>query len=188
MTSKLPSQKLRGPVHQPPRPHNNCYWVIPNKLLAGEYPGAWQSDASRRRINAYLDAGVNFFVDLTEAGELPPYVSELQLEAQKRDITADHQRMSIVDMNIPESPAFMTGILDIIDSAIDAGRTVYVHCWGGIGRTGTVIGCYLVRHGNSGDEALGELARLWQNVEKRYYYPRSPQVDSQHDFVRNWSE
>ena len=27
------------------------------------------------------------------------------------------------------------------------GRKVYVHCWGGVGRTGTVVGCYLVRQG-----------------------------------------
>ena len=185
MTSELPSHKLRDPMHQPPRPHNNCYWVIPNKLLAGEYPAAWDPDASRRRIGAYLDVGVNYFVDLTEAGELPPYVSMLNSEAGKRGVIVEHQRMSIVDMDIPE-PALMTTILDTIDSAIDADRTVYVHCWGGIGRTGTVVGCYLVRHGNSGDEALGEIAQLWQNVEKRDYYPRSPQVDEQYDFVRNW--
>ena len=35
---------------------------------------------------------------------------------------------------------------------------VYVHCWGGIGRTGTVVGCWLVRHGMTGDEALAEFA------------------------------
>lgn len=34
--------------------------------------------------------------------------------------------------------------------ALAAGQTVYVHCYGGIGRTGTVVGCWLVRHGLSG--------------------------------------
>ena len=32
---------------------------------------------------------------------------------------------------------------------------MYLHCWGGVGRTGTVVGCWLVRHGRTGDEALG---------------------------------
>ncbi len=28
-----------------------------------------------------------------------------------------------------------------------ANGAVYVHCWGGVGRTGTVVGCWLLRHG-----------------------------------------
>ena len=48
----------------------------------------------------------------------------------------------------------MASILDAIDAALDGGKTVYVHCWGGVGRTGTVVGCWLVRHGKTGDEAL----------------------------------
>ena len=41
----------------------------------------------------------------------------------------------------------MTRILDDVDAALADGGAVYVHCWGGIGRTGTVVGCWLVRHG-----------------------------------------
>jgi protein-tyrosine phosphatase len=45
----------------------------------------------------------------------------------------------------PESSAYvaelMTTILDAIDESMTAGKPVYVHCWGGMGRTGTVIGC-----------------------------------------------
>ena len=50
---------------------------------------------------------------------------------------------------------FLKHILDEIDGAILNGKTVYVHCLGGIGRTGTVVGCYLVRHGiAAGGKAL----------------------------------
>ncbi|WP_374108489.1 hypothetical protein [Nostoc sp. XA010] len=31
-----------------------------------------------------------------------------------------------------------------IDRALNGQEKVYVHCWGGIGRTGIVVGCYLV--------------------------------------------
>ena len=48
----------------------------------------------------------------------------------------------------------MRRVLDAIDKDIADGRTVYVHCWGGIGRTGMVIGCWLVRHGMMVDRAL----------------------------------
>ena len=37
------------------------------------------------------------------------------------------------------------------------GRTVYLHCRGGIGRTGTVLGCYLVRQGQTAEEALASI-------------------------------
>ena len=78
----------------------------------------------------------------------------------------------------------MAGILDTIDAALDAGHTVYVHCYGGIGRTGTVIGCYLVRHGMSGEEALEEIAGLRQGTPDGW--KRSPETEPQRQMVQNW--
>ncbi len=41
------------------------------------------------------------------------------------------------------------------------GCTVYVHCWGGNGRTGAVVGCRLRRHGYAGvGDAIELLRRL----------------------------
>ena len=48
---------------------------------------------------------------------------------------------------------------------------VYVHCWGGIGRTGTTVGCWFVRHGRTGDQALAEIAERWQWMEKAIRFP-----------------
>ena len=82
----------------------------------------------------------------------------------------------------------MVKILDTIDEALAEGHTVYVHCWGGIGRTGTVVGCHLVRHGKQGEEALEEIARWWQTIEKRPRHPRSPETEAQVDYILNWRE
>ncbi|MSR27507.1 MAG: hypothetical protein EXS06_10930, partial [Planctomycetaceae bacterium] len=38
------------------------------------------------------------------------------------------------------SPEGYDAILADIDAELAAGRPVYVHCWGGVGRTGTVVG------------------------------------------------
>ncbi len=140
------------------RPIPDSYWVVPGRLLAGEYPGALNPDAAQDRLRRFLDAGIILFLDLTQAGEygLEPYAPLLRGQAE-------HRRMPIADLSTPTA-AEMARILDAIDDALEAGQVVYVHCYGGIGRTGTVVGCYLVRHGLSGQEALAEIARLRQGT------------------------
>ena len=70
-----------------PRPHANCYWVIPGRLLAGEHPGAIVAAAGIARIDALLDAGVRQFIDLTAEHEGPaPYVPILLERAAARDV------------------------------------------------------------------------------------------------------
>ncbi|MBX0327691.1 phosphatase [Oscillochloris sp. ZM17-4] len=164
-------------------PHGNCYRVSP-QLIAGEYPGGPDLESAQAKLGRHLDVGVTYFLDLTETGELRDYTDALATAATMRGVTAFHRRMPIRDASIPTTPAAMAAILDALDGAIAGGHTVYVHCWGGIGRTGTVVGCWLVRHGMTGDEALATIARHWQGVEKRWRQPRSPETDEQHAYVR----
>jgi protein-tyrosine phosphatase len=82
----------------------------------------------------------------------------------------------------------MAAALDAVDRGIGEGLGVYVHCLGGIGRTGTLVGCWLVRHGLAGDEALAAIAHGWKGVAKRWRAPRSPQTEEQHAYVRSWRE
>jgi len=163
-------------------PDPNTYWVNP-QLLAGEYPGDRDPKKAREKIARYLNAGVTFFLDLTEEGELMPY-APLLAEGNSPP-KAVHKRMPIKDVDVPP-PQTMNQILDTIDQAIAAGHTVYVHCWGGVGRTGAVIGCYLVRHGLTGSQALDELARLWAQVEKSGRRPCTPETGEQMAMVKNW--
>jgi len=130
------------------------YWVKPGQLLAGEYPRNLDDASSRIKLRRLLKAGVTFFLDLTEAGEssLEPYADLLQAEAAALGRVAEHRRLSIPDVSVP-SVAHMRRILDTIDAQLAAGKMVYVHCWGGVGRTATVVGCHLVRHGLSGTES-----------------------------------
>ena len=75
----------------------------------------------------------------------------------------------------------MLDTLDAIDEAIESGETVYVHCFGGIGRTGTVVGCYLVRHGMTGVEALDQIAQLRQGTPEGWQV--SPETEEQREMV-----
>jgi hypothetical protein len=167
-------------------PIPDSYWLIPGKLLAGEYPGAKTEDEARRKLRAFLEAGVTFFLDLTEEDEgLMPYAPLLLEEAEKRDRTITHRRLAIPDLGVPSSE-LMREIQCGINSALEAGHTVYVHCKGGIGRAGTVVGCYLVEQEMSGAEALAEIRRLRRGMPNGW--KTSPGIQTQEDFVKGWRQ
>jgi hypothetical protein len=118
-------------------------------LRSGPYPSVDQ-----------LGDGTTLFVDLTEEGSLRPYADHLPPGVS-------HARMAIPDFGVPTEEQ-MVATLDLIDEALAAGDTVYVHCRAGIGRTRTVIGCHRKRHGLD---------------------PGSPpETEAQRSFVRDWPE
>lgn len=162
------------------RPIHHCYWVMPGKFLAGEYPRDLDGPGRFDKLRALESAGVTLFVDLTEDGELLPYSGELK--------SAEHRRFGIQDVDIPESPQQTAEILDTIDRHINDGGLVYLHCWGGVGRTGTIVGCWLARQdGLGGDDALLRLAELWRQCPKSGRND-SPETCLQRNYIRNWSE
>ena len=170
------------------RPSANSYWVIPDRFAAGEYPGDRDSSTAATKIESLTRAGVDHFIDLTEARELEPYAGILEEVASHLRLSAGHERHPIVDGRVPSSPEQMAEVLDAIDSALGEGKTVYLHCWGGVGRTGTVVGCWLVRHGSTGDQALRQIGEWWQGVEKVWRKPSSPETPEQVEYVRTWTE
>lgn len=170
------------------RPHQNCYWVVPGVLMAGEYPGAASEVVARSRLAMIAAAGVRQFVDLTETHELEPYHLHLPTLSRGLNRPVAHERWSIRDVDVPQSVAHANHILDRIDALIAVNAVPYVHCWGGIGRTGTIIGCWLVRHGKSGEAALAEIAGHWTTVDKRLRHPRSPETDAQCRYVLEWAK
>ena len=174
-------------MNESQRPLAETYWVVPGKFLAGEYPSHEDDEEARQRIDSLLKAGFDTFIDLTRPGELKPYSSILEELARFHERQVHYQNYPIIDLNLPTREN-MLAILDTIDETLASGRRVYLHCWGGIGRTGTVVGCYLVRHGLSGEGALQQIAEWWQNVPKHLLYPNSPQTYQQVDFVLNWAE
>ena len=60
----------------------------------------------------------------------------------------------------PPSPRQLTCGVEAILEARAAGKGVAVHCGGGLGRTGTLLACYLVRRrGLGAGAAIGEVRR-----------------------------
>ena len=161
-------------------PLPNTYWALPGLLLAGEHPSGLTPDATRQRVTTLLAAGIECFLDLTHPSEIDPYDQVLPFQVE-------YLRKPIRDHSLPEKREHMMEILDCLHDALRSGRPAYVHCRAGIGRTGMVVGCLLVERGLTGDEALDELARVWQQSERSKFWPSVPETLAQTDYVRLWT-
>ncbi|MBF0103071.1 MAG: dual specificity protein phosphatase family protein [Desulfobacterales bacterium] len=162
------------------KPIEHCYWVVPGKFLAGEYPRNKDNESSLNKINALIKSGITIFIDLTEENEgLLSYSSLLK--------TVLHKRFPIQDISIPTSTDLTVAILDEIDYQIQHGGMVYLHCWGGVGRTGTIVGCWLARHGFKGKSALTRLHELWKQCPKSAFRT-SPETYEQEKYILMWNE
>ncbi len=162
----------RRASQSPPLTHS--FWIEPGKLLAGEYPSGPAESDTQARIAALLDAGVTYFLNLTQSHELPPYVAALPRASVHGDIT--HRNMPLVDHGLPSSPSVVIQILDDLDHALAQGNCVYVHCRAGIGRTNLIIGCWLKRQGMSGKSAVKHLNQLWKSNARSASWPRVPEA------------
>jgi hypothetical protein len=160
-------------------PLPNTYWVLPERLLAGEHPyGADDLDA-RERLDRLHAAGIDCFIDLTEVDEMPDYVPLLPAGTL-------YMRCAIRDQSVPADFAEMQSLQFRLRGALLAKRRIYVHCRAGIGRTGIVIGCFLAEGGLDGKAALKELNRLWRQSARAKSWPKVPQTSQQADYIRRW--
>lgn len=172
------------------KPIPNSYWLPGASVVAGEYPGHLGSDVeAREKIAALVAAGVTAFIDLTAPADgMVSYESILAEEAARLGVTATRVSLPVRDMDVPPV-AELNRILDTIEDFNEEGRTVYVHCWGGVGRTGLVAGCFLVRNGLDGDAALRTVADLFGTMTPEKvsrHAGKSPQTIAQCETVRDW--
>lgn len=172
------------------RPFERCYWVEDAKLLAGCYPGSENTTEADAKLGGLTIAGIGTVINLMESDEVSwggkpfrPYEDRIIALANKVDRSVSCLRFSIRDMDIP-SEAEMEAILQAIDGGIAQGNGVYIHCWGGKGRTGTVVGCHLIRRGLATPENFVEVIRELRGPDAQY--GASPENEKQIQFVRDF--
>lgn len=164
----------------PDKPTFNAYKVT-DWLWAGEYPGDRNEDAAKVKLRQFRRFGITHFIDLTEDGELKPYKHLLDTEIK-------HLRFPILDQYIPKNTEGVRQLLDGMLKVHDENPNArfYIHCWGGVGRTGTIVGCFLGYYQHLDyDNAIAELKRLFEDCPKSASRI-SPENSDQFDFIKRF--
>ena len=168
-------------------PFKDSYWAVETNLLAGKFPTSETSSTTTQMLERLLDVGVRYMVNLTQydESEWRWYEHEMATLAAERNQVVEFRQFPIPDGCVP-TVEFMQTILNEIDNFMWAnGGAVYVHCWAGRGRTGTVVGCFLARNGVAlGEDFLVLLATLRRDLPNAH--KESPETDEQREMVRQW--
>jgi len=154
------------------------------ELYGGQYPGAWDAMEPPNRIKEFAGLGITTSICLMEQKEL------LLFSPYQEDMTEINPAFKwinypIVDMSVPTKD-LMVEILNKIDELIAAKEKIYVHCFGGHGRAGTVIGCWLKRHGFKNQQIYLKLA-YWRD-KTLFGKTSSPQGAEQFAMINNWQK
>jgi hypothetical protein len=170
------------------KPFPRSFWVRDGLLCAGCYPGDRDPTTRDAKLRGLLDCRIRCVLNLMEATEkdhdacsFETYVPRLEELAAERQAVVECLRLPIREATAPTVER-MRQILDRIDAWMQAGLPTYVHCWGGHGRTSTVVACYLIRHGSSPRQAIDTLLH-WRAELPRNPYPFDR---DQEEFVLNW--
>jgi hypothetical protein len=166
----------------PEKPIANSFKVM-DRVFAGEYPRAKDEQESTDKIQRFCNFGITHFIDLTEEGELLPY-SQMLHPLQK------HLRFPIPDVSVPASLEEAQQITETIHNILkeDEMNRVYIHCHGGVGRTGTIVGClYSEASGRSYDEIMYALETVFADCPKSAYRT-IPETEEQRQFIAKYAK
>jgi atypical dual specificity phosphatase len=120
------------------------HWLEPNRLLGCAYP------RRETALAALAQQGVSLLINLHTRAHDPARLAQ-------HSLTEIH--LPVADFTAPSPEQLERGV-EAIEQAIAAGRVVAVHCGGGLGRTGTLLACYLTRRGLAPAAAIAYVRRV----------------------------
>jgi protein-tyrosine phosphatase len=130
------------------------YWVNgpwKGKLALAARPrgGDWLEED----VAEWKRAGVKAVLSLLT----PQEQKELELRDEANEVRRQALEFSsfpIPDLEVPRAEAQLADTLDSVTAQLSAGKNVLVHCRQGIGRTGLIAACLLIKSGMSPGAAV----------------------------------
>ena len=165
------------------KPVEGSYPVSRN-VFAGEHPlfDIYKRSA-RGNIPALLRFGITIFLDLTQSYEAPAYESFLPSGVKRISFP-------IRNCDVPASVDSVIGLFRRVEQLLQEHprAKLYIHCHGGVGRTGTIVACYYIYFEHlSFEEALDKMRQQYA-LSPRSKIMNAPETKRQIEFIRTFAE
>jgi len=155
------------------------YWLEdkwPGRIALSARPrgGDWLGD----EVGEWKRAAINTVVSLLEQQE----ERELDLQRESAEVRGhglDFLWLPIPDRHVPGSEAALAQPLERLDRTLREGKNVLIHCRQGVGRSGLVAACLLVKNGMSPGAAVEKISSV-RGVQV-------PETDEQREWIDHFA-
>ena len=181
-------------------PTDESNWVVPGRLMVGAYPASLDQELHERQISSILELGIRTFVCLQREYDgnateeqwrtgqrIRPYIHDAAAMLGRHAESGKREEVKFVHCPIVDCDTTADEI--IVELAtnllrrLDVGETIYLHCWGGHGRAGTVASLLVgLLYGMDGQESMEYIQALHDTRRFPLDTP-SPQTQKQRDQV-----